>query len=67
MTEHLETRRHSQELSPLTDSLASCIRWRLSDYEAVLRGEMDILLDTETTALDAREPEAEPLAPGERV
>lgn len=66
MTEHLETRRHSQELSPLTDSLASCIRWRLSDYEAVLRGEVELLLDTET-ALEAQDPETESSVPGESV
>ncbi|HEX6998161.1 MAG TPA: hypothetical protein VF322_08445 [Gammaproteobacteria bacterium] len=33
------------ELAPLTDSLVSCIRWRLSDYEAIVRCEMNLLLE----------------------
>jgi hypothetical protein len=33
-----------QELLPLTDSLASRIRWRYGDYEAMLRAEVALLL-----------------------
>jgi hypothetical protein len=31
------------ELCPLTDSLTSSIRWRMRDYEAILRAELAIL------------------------
>ena len=34
-----------REFLPLTDSLASRIRWRLCDYEAMLRAEVELLLD----------------------
>jgi hypothetical protein len=40
---HAELHR-KQELSPLTDSLASRIRWRYGDYEAMLRAEVALLL-----------------------
>lgn len=33
------------ELLPLTDSLVSCIRWRLSDYEAIFRTQIELMLD----------------------
>jgi hypothetical protein len=33
-----------QELLPLTDSLASRIRWRYEDYEAMLRAQVALLL-----------------------
>jgi hypothetical protein len=39
--------RGTTEFSPLTDSLASRIRWRLSDYEALLRAQVEALLDDE--------------------
>ena len=31
------------ELCPLTDSLASSIRWRMRDYESILRAELELL------------------------
>jgi hypothetical protein len=31
------------ELCPLTDSLSSSIRWRMRDYGAILRAELEIL------------------------
>jgi hypothetical protein len=33
------------ELCALTDSLASSIRWRMRDYEAILRAELAILAE----------------------
>ena len=40
---HLHT--HAErELSPLTDSLSSLIRWRYGDYEAMLRAEVHLML-----------------------
>ena len=33
-----------REFLPLTDSLASRIRWRLCDYEAMLRAEVALLM-----------------------
>lgn len=33
-----------REFLPLTDSLASTIRWRYQDYEAMLRAEVDLML-----------------------
>jgi len=33
------------ELSQLTDSLASSIGWRMRDYEAILRAELEILVE----------------------
>ena len=42
---HTETDR-TQELLPLTDSLASRIRWRFCDYEAMVRAEVALLLRT---------------------
>ena len=41
----IETR-GPKEFSPLTDSLTSQIRWRLSDYEAMLRAQVELLLDS---------------------
>ena len=34
------TRSDAQELDPLTDSLASRVRWRVSDYAAIVRAEL---------------------------
>ena len=39
--------RGPKEISPLTDSLASRIRWRLCDYEAMLRAQVELLLDSD--------------------
>jgi len=36
-----------REFLPLTDSLASRIRWRLCDYEAILRAEVELMLDND--------------------
>jgi hypothetical protein len=36
--------RSEREMVPLTDSLASAIRWRYGDYEAMLRAEVDLML-----------------------
>lgn len=47
-----ESQRIAQELRPLTDSLASRVRWRVSDYEAIVRAEIDLLLAAD--AVDAR-------------
>jgi hypothetical protein len=33
------------ELCALTDSLASSIRWRMRDYEAILRAQLEILAE----------------------
>jgi hypothetical protein len=33
------------ELCALTDSLTSSIRWRMRDYEAILRAELEILAE----------------------
>ncbi len=41
---------HSSDMTeflPLTNSLVSRIRWRLSDYEALLRAQVELLLDDE--------------------
>jgi hypothetical protein len=35
------------ELCALTDSLASSIRWRMRDYEAILRAELEILAESD--------------------
>ncbi len=59
MNEHLDDERRARELSPLTDSLASCIRWRLCDYEAMLRGEVELLLDPSTIAASRAHGKAE--------
>lgn len=39
-TPHIPT-----ELCALTDSLTSTIRWRMRDYEAILRAELEILAE----------------------
>ena len=39
----------SSELCALTDSLASSIRWRMRDYEAILRAELALLAEPELT------------------
>jgi hypothetical protein len=39
------TPRIPTELCALTDSLASSIRWRMRDYEAILRAELEILAE----------------------
>jgi hypothetical protein len=44
--------RTRQEFDPLTDSLASRVRWRVSDYEEIFRAEIDLLLAVERS--DAR-------------
>jgi len=36
--------RRAGELSPLTDSLSSVIRWRYRDYESILRAELHLLI-----------------------
>ena len=36
-------RQGSEELEPLTDSLSSVIRWRYSDYGAILKTELEML------------------------
>ena len=43
----IEPRRTAQELDPLTDSLASRVRWRVSDYAAIFRAQIDLLLAAE--------------------
>ena len=57
-----ESQRSAQELHPLTDSLASRVRWRVSDYEAIVRAEIDLLLAAD--ALDARRRRPTSQAPG---
>jgi hypothetical protein len=47
---HAELHR-KQELLPLTDSLASRIRWRYEDYEAMLRAEVALLLGSQNAPL----------------
>jgi hypothetical protein len=47
-----------REFLPLTDSLASRIRWRLCDYEAMLRAEVALLM------LDNDEHPGTPARPG---
>jgi hypothetical protein len=37
------------ELCALTDSLTSSIRWRMRDYEAILRAELEILTEPDAT------------------
>jgi len=39
------TRHASTDLCALTDSLVSSIRWRMRDYEAILRAELEILAE----------------------
>jgi hypothetical protein len=38
------------ELCALTDSLTSSIRWRMRDYEAILRAELEILAESRVAA-----------------
>ena len=35
------------ELCALTDSMASSIRWRMRDYQAILKAELEILAETD--------------------
>ena len=44
---HAELHR-KQEILPLTDSLASRIRWRYGDYEAMLRAQVALLLASQS-------------------
>ncbi len=39
------------ELCALTDSLTSSIRWRMRDYEAILKAELEILADSDSAEL----------------
>ncbi|MBN1238994.1 MAG: hypothetical protein JXB36_10860 [Gammaproteobacteria bacterium] len=45
--DQIEPRRTAQELDPLTDSLASRVRWRVSDYAAIFRAQIHLLLAAE--------------------
>ena len=40
--------RHNDELCALTDSLPGTIRWRLRDYEEILKAELALLVAMET-------------------
>lgn len=40
--------RHNDELCALTDSLSGTIRWRLRDYEEILKAELALLVAMET-------------------
>lgn len=48
-----------EELEPLTDSLSSTIRWRYSDYGAILKTELEMLAQMPPAAVD-RPPRPEP-------
>jgi hypothetical protein len=54
----------NQEFDPLTDSLASRVRWRVSDYAAIFRAEIDLMLAAEEAAVrggaSAASPQARP-------
>ena len=39
------------ELCALTDSLTSSIRWRMRDYEAILKAELEILAKSDSAEL----------------
>jgi hypothetical protein len=39
------------ELCSLTDSLSSSIRWRMGDYGAILRAELEILAEPDAATL----------------
>lgn len=49
-----QTSRIPTELCALTDSLASSIRWRMRDYEAILRIELEILAEPDGATSPAR-------------
>jgi hypothetical protein len=40
-----ELRARERELLPLTDSLSSRVRWRVCDYEAIFKAEIDLMLN----------------------
>jgi hypothetical protein len=40
--------RHNDELCALTDSLPGTVRWRLRDYEEILKAELALLVAMET-------------------
>lgn len=40
-----ELRLRERELLPLTDSLSSRVRWRVRDYEAIFKAEIDLMLN----------------------
>ena len=46
-----ELRLDDQEFDPLTDSLVSRVRWRVSDYAAFFRAEIDLMLAAEEAAV----------------
>jgi hypothetical protein len=46
------------ELCSLTDSLSSSIRWRMRDYEAILRAELEILTEPDAATLKPLVPSA---------
>ncbi len=48
------------ELCTLTDSLSSGIRWRMRDYEAMLRAELVMLAETDPATLTPLVPSARP-------
>jgi hypothetical protein len=41
--------RHNDDLCALTDSLSGTIRWRLRDYEDILKAELALLVAMETS------------------
>lgn len=45
---HLSTH-VAAEFCALTDSLTSRIRWRMRDYQAILRAELEILAEPDVT------------------
>jgi hypothetical protein len=57
---HIEQRSEQQELHPLTDSLSSRVRWRVSDYAAIFRAQIDLMLAAESA--NARRRRASPKA-----
>lgn len=42
--------RHNDELCALTDSLPGTVRWRLKDYEEILKAELTLLVAMEERA-----------------
>jgi hypothetical protein len=47
--QHGSASRHA-ELPPLTDSLSSLVRWRLKDYENILRIELKLMVGESSPA-----------------
>lgn len=41
---HSELHARDRELLPLTDSLSSRVRWRVCDYEAIFKAEINLML-----------------------